>query len=339
MLAPSVPDNARATPSRPPESGRATALPPGALRVLGVATLATLAALSGCAVNPNTGRNQFMAFPAAQAAHANIGYALSTTAQGMGPAYCHRVSRVATESVETGAPSPPAVPARTCPDAASVTMLSQQVARIGNELAAEAGEFAPDLYPRIGNFRISVENDIGGGTISSAGGRIAIDSALADTEPTDDVVAFLIAREMGHVIARHGEEDSGARLAFSVLTTVVPVGGLIVRFAASMLGSQAMKASWAEGQRREADELALVLLQRTDRSPRVIALNLHAGLSRDRLPAGEWAVQFAQSVERVQAIAFIRPRLTGPQLAAVTPRGVAGSVAPEDGRLSLPYTP
>lgn len=304
-------------------------------RYLGIAVLA---ALSGCAVNPNTGRNQLMAFPAAQAAHANLGYALSSSAQGMGPAYCHRVSR-ATESIEMGPPSQPAVPARPCPDAGDVAMLALQVARIGAELAVEAGELAPDLYPRIGAFRISVENDIGGGTISSAGGRIAIDSALADTEPTDDVVAFLIAREMGHVIARHGEEDSGARLAFSVLTTVVPVGGLIVRFAASMLGSQAMKASWAEGQRREADELALLLLQRTDRSPRVIALNLQAGLARDRLPAGEWTVQFAQSVERVQAIAFVRPRLAGSQLAAVAPRSMGNPVAIEGGFLALPYTP
>ena len=178
--------------------------------------------------------------------------------------------------------------------------------RVGAELATEARSLAPELFTRISAFHIGVETGIDAGTGSSAGGRIALAAGLAALDPTDDVVAFLIAREMGHVIARHGEEDAGARMAFSALTALVPIGGLIVKLAASVLGSQALTTTWAERQRHEADELALVLLERCQRSPAVIALNLRVGLKRERLPEDEWGAYFAQSAERVDAIALAR---------------------------------
>ena len=64
---------------------------------------------------------------------------------------------------------------------------------------------------------------------------------------------------MARVIARHDEEDSGARIVFSALTALLPFT-LIARVIASALGSGALMGSWAEQQRREADEIALALL-------------------------------------------------------------------------------
>jgi Zn-dependent protease with chaperone function len=268
-------------------------------RVLCVAGIAVFA---GCTVNPNTGRNQLIASSPAQIAHADVGFALAAAAQGLAPASsCARNIRSAPLASVT-------FPA--CPSEETTARFARQVERIGAELSTEARGLAPELFTRISAFRIGIETDIGAGTASSAGGRIAVSADLAALDPTDDVVAFLIAREMGHIIARHGEEDAGAQMAFSALSAIVPIGGLIARLGASMLGSQALKTTWAERQRREADELALALLDRCQRSPAIIALNLRAGLKRERLPEGEWGAYFSQSIERIDAIALARPEGT-----------------------------
>ena len=273
-----------------------------ALRVLCVTGFAMIA---GCAVNPSTGRNQLIALPAAQIAHADMGFAIAAAAQDLvSSSPCAQTNR--SGPVASASFSP-------CPGAEKIAKFAHQVERIGAELAMEARRLAPELFTRISAFHIGVDANIGAGTDSSAGGRIRLASDLAALDPTDDVVAFLIAREMGHVIARHAEEDAGARMAFSALTAMVPIGGLIVKLAASMLGSQALKTTWAERQRREADVLALDLLDRCDRSPSIVALNLRAGLRRERLPKGEWGAYFAQSIERVGDIALARSE--GAQLA------------------------
>lgn len=261
-----------------------------------VLCVAGIAVFTGCAVNPSTGRNQLIASSAVQIAHADMGFSLAAAVHGLAPASpCARTNRSEPLASTTFSP---------CPGAETTARFAHQVERIGEELATVARSLAPELFTRISAFQITVETDVEAGTASSAGGRIALAADLAALDPTDDVVAFLIAREMGHVIARHGEEDAGARMAFSALTAMVPIGGLIVKFAASGLGSQALKATWAERQRHEADELALALLDRCQRSPAIIALNLRVGLRRERLPEGEWGANFEQSINRVDAIAL-----------------------------------
>jgi hypothetical protein len=254
--------------------------------------LAGAAALAGCAVNPSTGRSQLVPLPGVQIVHADTGYAIASAALGLA-----RTARCGQD----------AAPA-SCPAETDVYRFARQVERVGAELSLEAALLAPDLMLRIGRFQVAVDAGIDQGTASSAGGRVAISPDLARLDPTDDVIAFLVAREMARIIARHGEEDSGARILFSALTTVIPVGGLAARFATSMLGSQVLKASWAEAQRREADELALVLLERSARSPRLVALNLRAGFSRSGLPDDAWGAHLVESIGRVSVIAEARPR-------------------------------
>lgn len=294
-----------------------------ACRVLRVAGMALLALLTGCAVNPNTGRNQLIAFSGAQIAHAEMEFALTAAAQSVAPSSPCAPASSGEQRASAASPL--------CPSADQIAKFERQVERIGAELAMEARRFAPELFNRISGFKIGVEPDIAMGSASSAGGRVALASHLAALDPTDDVVAFLIAREMGHVIARHGEEDAGAQIAFSALSALAPVGGLIVKFAASMLGSQYLKTTWAEGQRREADELALALLERCNRSAEVIALNLRVGLKAERLPQGAWGGYFAQSIGRVELIALARSETT--QLA------LAAGAAPGEQRLMLAAVP
>ena len=255
-----------------------------------------IAMLAGCAINPSTGRSQLIALPAMQAAQADMNFAVAAAMQNLGSiASCDRSGDGDKTETSSGT---------SCPSDEQLTKFEQQVKRVSAELEPEAHRFAPGLIDRIGAFDVRVEPGIGNGTASNAGGQIALAPGLAALDPTDDVVAFLIAREMGHVIARHGEENAGAQMVFSALVAIVPVGGMVAKLAASMAGSSALKSSWAADQLREADEIALSLLDRSHRSPDAIALNLHAGIDPEQLPQGEWGANFAKSVKRVGAIAL-----------------------------------
>jgi hypothetical protein len=269
--------------------------------------------LAACSTNPHTGRDQFLAVPALQAAQADIGAALT------GGAQARPLRDPCTPALRFGPRFEP-VDSGTVPRCAAgeqTERFSRQVERIGAELAGEARTFSPGVFQRIASFQIGVYDDADGGTGSNSRGRIALSSELARLEPTDDVVAFLIAREMGHVIARHDEEDAGVRMAFSALTALVPGGSLIAKFAASTLGSLGLTRNWAAQQRREADEIALALLERTDRSRAAVALNLRAGLSRAHLRAGGWSDQFGESIERVNLLARAPSQPASPVLVAL----------------------
>jgi hypothetical protein len=225
-----------------------------------------------------------VALPAVQA-HADIGFTLSSSARRLGDA-------------------------QPCGDECSAQLraFEAQVKRTGEALELAARAMSPDLFERITAFQVGVDPELGISTGSSARGRIALGKGIATLAPEDDVTAFLIAREMAHVIARHDEEDSGARIIFSALTTLLPVT-LIARVIASTLGSGALMGSWAEQQRREADEIALALLVRTGRSPSDISRALAGGLRKELLPEGDWTARFQDSTARVAAKATDEPKI------------------------------
>ena len=246
-----------------------------------------MALLGGCSTNPLTGRDQIVGLPAATA-HADVGFALSKSAK-----------RMAEIEAQINA----------CDMACQVRQrnFSDQATRIGKTLEAAARDMSPDTFERIDALAIEVDPDLGVATASSAGGRIALGGGLARLEPDDDVTAFLIAREMAHVIARHDEEDSGARILFSAVTALLPVA-MVFRLVASALGSGAMMGSWAGEQRREADEIALALLVRTGRTVQGVSSSLAKGLRMERMPDAEWVVRYKESAVRVAAAAEAVPK-------------------------------
>ena len=247
------------------------------------ASVLALALLCGCSTNPVTGRDQIVELPAVQA-HADIGFALSSGAQRLSESEpCDAACRQQDLNFDA------------------------QVKRLGAGLEAAVRSMSPDLFERIGSFQIEIDPELGTSTGSSAGGRIVLGGGIARLEPADDVTAFLMAREMAHVIARHDEEDSGARMIFSALSALMPYT-LIVRLLASTVGSSALTGSWAEQQRREADEIAITLLVRTGRSVAGVGKSLATGLKRDRLPEGEWTARYIESAERVAAAAESAPK-------------------------------
>jgi len=250
------------------------------------ATLLSLAVLAGCTTHPITGREQVIALPLVQAVHADLGFALYAGAQGfVSAAPCRR----------------------DCSSADAQANFALRVDAVAKQLEAAARSMSPELFERIGGFQVEVSAVLGVGTGSSAGGRIALGEGLAGLEPTDTVIAFLVAREMAHVIARHAEEDSGASLVFSALGLLLPGVSIIARFIAGTVGSGALKASWAAQQRREADEIAVELLARAGLAAPSVALGLDSGLRRSRIPADDWGARYAESTQRVALIAAAHP--------------------------------
>lgn len=233
-----------------------------------------------------TGRDQIVAVPAAQA-HADIGFAISNSARRISLAKPCRES---------------------CKDDDLLTSFILRVALVSAELETAARSLSPDAMSRIGSFVVSVDPELGVATGSSAGGRIALGAAIAQLEPADDAIAFLIGREMAHVIARHDEEDSGARIFSSALTTFIPGFSVVVKLLASTLGGGALMRSWAAEQRREADEIAVALLERAGRSTATVAQSLAATLKHAKLPEGEWATRYSESAARVALLAELPPR-------------------------------
>jgi hypothetical protein len=243
------------------------------------AVLLGVALLSGCATNPVTGRNQVLALPAVQTAYADASFALSAGIQRIGPV-------------------PPCD--KDCGDAEDMARFARRVTTIGARLESAARDEAPELFKRIEGFQIEVDESLGVRTASSAGGRIVLGTELASLEPTDTVIAFLIAREMAHVIGRHAEEDSGASLVMSALGMILLPGfSLILRYVATTVASSALKRSWATDQQREADEIAVALLERSGISAPYIALELESGVKRARLPDDEWGARYRESTQRV----------------------------------------
>jgi len=251
-----------------------------------IALVSGLFLLCGCATHPITGRDQILALPAVQVAYADVGFALSTGALLV-------------------ASLPPC--GQDC-GGESLEHFAGRVRMIGTQLETSARGVSPELFGRIDRFQIEVNRTLGAGTASSPGGRIALGSDLAALKPTDTVIAFLIAREMAHVIARHGEENSGAAIVTSVLGMLLPGISTIARFVATTLASSALKSSWATRQRQEADEIALAILERSGRSVFSVALDLESGVKQSHLPDGEWSVRFGESTQRIALIAAVPPR-------------------------------
>ena len=254
-------------------------MPRGILVVLGL--------LSGCSTNPITGRDQIIALPAVQAVHADISFAVATGVQGIGA------------TPDCG---------QDCGSAEQLAEFARRVAAISARLEAGARDIAPDLFERISGFQVETSDALGVGTGSSAGGRVVLGSGLAALEPTNAVIGFLVAREMAHVIARHAEENSGASIVFAALGMLLPGFNFIARFVATKLGANALAGSWELQQQREADEIAMTLLEHAGSTARTVALELGTGIKRARLPDDEWGRRYLESARHVESIAASPPR-------------------------------
>lgn len=144
----------------------------------------------------------------------------------------------------------------------------RQVNRLGARLAKSAYEIHPDLKERgVADFKFFVAEKSEAGTASDSSGTIVVYRALRRPGLDEGVLAFLIAREMGHVIARHHDEKSAASMiASAVVAVLLPITNLagaaafLAGSAASTAGANVIAPDGDPGKTGEATAIALGLL-------------------------------------------------------------------------------
>lgn len=155
----------------------------------------------------------------------------------------------------------------------------QSVLRLGTRLAQSAFEIYPDLSKRFSKFEFIIAEKANPGSISSAAGTVVVFRGVQELRLGDEALAFLIAREMGHVISRHHDENSATSILFSVMAAAfMPVANLIsgsaalvqtasataassaAASAASFVGSRITIESYKLDQLHEADAIAVNLM-------------------------------------------------------------------------------
>lgn len=151
----------------------------------------------------------------------------------------------------------------------------RQVHRVGTRLSQSAYREYPELKKRVYNFYFSVPPKDEIGTLSSASGSVVVLDGVRGLAAEEPALAFILAREMGHVIAEHHEENSATSLLVSAAAALLlPMANLIrgaaaaipataatgaATTAASVAGSRAIKSLYRPEQNREADAIGLAL--------------------------------------------------------------------------------
>jgi hypothetical protein len=274
------------------------------VRIAGIVVAAASVGMAGCATAPVGDRERMAALPLA-AAHSDITFMLTTGSRQH--AACAEKSSCASRGDAIGS---------------TLTPFAAQVQRVADELQHGARDLYPGLALRIpgfadSGFDVYVVAGDEPGSDSSASGRIALNAALGVVLPYDDWLAFVIAREMGHVIARHHEDNSTISIATSVVMSILLPGSGLLKSAASKIGSELTIGSKREQQLREADAIALRVLQAAGHRLHDVALSL--AITPAGLDGGSWSQGFRKSSDRL--IAEVR----GSKLADASDPAVVGS--------------
>lgn len=181
------------------------------------------------------------------------------------------------------------------------------VERIASALQKEALQRYPDLAwcsPRKngGCFDIYIVEGDAPDSSSSANGRIALSVALDRWRSYEGVLAFVIAREMGHVVARHHKERSSLSIVTSALLNILLPGSGLLKSLISTGGGRLAAISNRKVQATEADAIAFNLLQGAGFRLRDVSKNLLA------MPAAldetAWRREFSRSSTRLVTAAL-----------------------------------
>jgi len=256
------------------------------LKIAGIMFAAVGIGMAGCATAPPPDMGRTTVLPLA-AAHSDITFMLTTGSRQQAACAEVPVCRNGGGAV-AGKPTPIAV----------------QVQRVARVLQHGVESLYPDLALRIPGFTdrgfdVYIAAGDEPGSVSSASGRIALNAAFGVSLPYDDWLAFVIAREMGHVIARHHEENSSVSIATSVIMNILIPGSGLLKSAASTIGAELVVGSKRDRQASEADAIALNLLQAAGFGLHDVALSLV--IASAGLDDGSWSQGFRKSSDKLIA--------------------------------------
>lgn len=201
----------------------------------------------------------------------------------------------------------------------------QRILALGKRLADMAFRQHAELYLRFPRFEFVVADKADAGSASSAGGTVVIYRGVRRLNLDDAALAFVLAREMSHVIAGHHDENVTTSIlvavAAQILFPVLNLGSIFsgsaaatsaaastaatsvvtttaVTSAASFAGSRALRASFRPYQVKEAEAMAMELLVAGGWDAREVAdqlEDLRASLPDD----ASWVVELRESAQRI----------------------------------------
>ena len=156
---------------------------------------------------------------------------------------------------------------------------TRQVARVDAALQIGVQNLYPDLaqkFPNLIGQKLDVYVVEGDSleSSSSANGRIALSAELGKWQPYDEWTAFVIAREMGHVIARHHQENSSSGLVTSIILNILLPGSGLLKKVISVGAQSLASGSKEDVQTLEADAIAHDILKASGYGAEILALSL-----------------------------------------------------------------
>lgn len=221
----------------------------------------------------------------------------------------------------------------------------QRILILGKRLTDAAYRQHPDLISRFARFEFIVADKAEAGSASSAGGTVVIFRGLRHLEPDDVTLAFVLAREMSHVIAGHHEENVTTSILVAIATqilfpalnivrgAVAVTGGAAtsaagsaltataVTSAASFAGARVLRASDRPQQVQEAETMAMALLAAAKWNGREVADQLEA-LAPETAEDSDWTEELRESGRRIASL------MQGPMLPEPMEPGLAfGQIA------------
>jgi len=225
--------------------------------------------------------------------------------------------------------SAPACEALEC---AADRAFDQRILSIGGRLADAAFRLHPDLLLRFPRFEFVVADKRDPGAASSSAGTVAIYRGVRGLQLDDAALAFILAREMGHVIDGHHDENVttgilvglAAQLLFPVLNLPALISGSAATSAAatttvattamasatSVAGTLALRASYRPQQVLEAEAIGLDVLAAAGWDGREVAEQLHV-MPPPQPGSVEWTEELRVSSLRVSSL-MQGPPVPGP---------------------------
>jgi predicted Zn-dependent protease len=213
----------------------------------------------------------------------------------------------------------------------------QRIVMLGRRLADVAYRQHGDLLMRFPRFEFIVADKADAGAASSAGGTVVIYRGVRRLDLDDAALAFVLAREMSHIIAGHHDENVATSVLVSIAAQILLPALNIARgaaavfsssaaattaastaltttaitSAASFAGARALRASERPQHVREAETLAMRLLVAAGWDGREVSDQLEA--LRPALPEEPyWIGELRESAQRIASL------MQGP----VVPEGV-----------------
>jgi predicted Zn-dependent protease len=216
------------------------------------------------------------------------------------------------------------IPDVTCEEAGcdAAQAFRNTVQKLTGQLGKGVAQLVAETQLQLPEFNVSVASKDDIGTLSSASGNIIIFAGLQPLEFPEPLLAFLIAREMGHILAKHHEENSATSIGISVAVALLfPVTNLLrgaqaayvatttssslASSALSFAGSRMVKGLYESDQQHEADMYALRIMAYAGWTSYEVAAALYAVSSR--ITGAGWMAELQESKNRIDLLTLGPP--------------------------------